>query len=82
MGNLERARGGLVKNIYRDALINIWKRRGKSWDGDRLCHDPQHVARLAIKKVDPELHDLLDVMPYEKVKVFKNGKVKFPKKGK
>jgi hypothetical protein len=62
---------------YEDALITIWKQAGKCWDGNRECSDPQAVAERVIKKVHPRLHKKLDNLPYQEVKVYKNGKVKY-----
>jgi hypothetical protein len=65
--------------IYADALINIMFHHGRCWDGKRECHDPQAVARNAIKKADPALHKRLEDVKYPQVSVRKNGSVKIHK---
>jgi hypothetical protein len=58
---------------YGDATNRLARR--VCWDGARKCHDSQAVARDAIRKIDPELFKALDDLPYERVRVHKNGTV-------
>ena len=68
--------------VMKDALINIMKRGGRCWDGDRICHDPAEVAHRALRKIDPEAEKYLDTLPYTAVKVFKTGRVSYKGKTK
>ena len=64
------------EKIYRDALVNIAKRGAICWDRNRKCSDSQHVAMEAIKKADPLYFNIIDGLPYNKVRVLRNGSIK------
>lgn len=65
--------------VYEHALINIFKRAGVCWDGERKCMDQSFVASVALKKANKRLYMEIDDLHYEKVKVFRNGSVKIVK---
>lgn len=69
----------LTIETFRDALINIMKTGGTCWDKKRECNDPQEVAARALKKRCPGLFKKIDATPWQKVKVYKSGRVRWNK---
>lgn len=65
------------ERIYFNALVNISKLGGVCWDWDsgRECQDPQYVATKALIKADKELGNYIDNLPYDRIKVNRNGDV-------
>jgi len=61
--------------IYEDALVNIMFHHGKCWDGKRECHDPQAVARDALKKADSKLFEKMDNLSHRQIEVQRDGSV-------